>query len=184
MPRGGSSRKTTARPDEVDEIIEEWHQQRPDSDPSSIGTIGRIARLHAVQNIVLRSVHERFGLSPAAFDVMASLRRSGPPYRKTAGELADSSLLSTGGVTLRLDRLEADGWVRRVRSEEDRRVVYAELTDKGLDIIDQVFDAHIAIEQQLLSGLTSAQRRDLNDLLRLLLHSFSAAYEESGRSHK
>jgi DNA-binding MarR family transcriptional regulator len=169
--------------DEVDHIIDEWRRERPDVDPASIGTIGRITRLGGIQTILLRGVHERFGLSPAAFDVMASLRRSGPPYRKTAGELADSSLLTSGGVTLRLDRLEADGWVRRVRSSGDRRVVYAELTEKGLAVIDQVFDAHILSEQELLRELSQTERRQLNDLLRKLLRSFNGVFHQSGSSN-
>lgn len=177
-----STSRRTAGNDEVDHIIEEWRRQRPDVDAASIGTVGRIARLSGIQTIILRGVHERFGLSPAAFDVMASLRRSGPPYRKTAGELAESSLLTSGGVTLRLDRLEADGWVRRVRSDEDRRVVFAELTEKGLAAIDAVFDAHIAAERDLLRELSPTERRQLNDLLRRLLHSFNSVFEESGSS--
>ena len=177
-----SAPRRNTNEDEVDHIIDEWLRERPDVDPSSIGTIGRITRLSGIQTIMLRGVHEQFGLSPAAFDVMASLRRSGPPYRKTAGELADSSLLTSGGVTLRLDRLEADGWVRRVRSSDDRRVVYAELTEKGLAAIDAVFDAHIRAEQELLRELSSTERRQLNDLLRRLLRSFSEVFEESGSS--
>lgn len=169
--------------DEVDLIIADWRRERHDVDSSSIGTIGRIARLHAIQSIVFRHVHDRFSLSPAAFDVLASLRRSGPPYRKTAGELAESSLLSTGGITLRLDRLEAEGLVRRIRTDADRRIVYAELTPKGLRLIDRVFVAQIEAEQLLLNGLSESERQDLNELLRRLLRSFNVVLDQTnGRS--
>lgn len=154
--------------DEVDAVVEHWSRERPDVDASSIGVFGRITRLHLVERSVVRRLHERHGLTPAAFDVLSNLRRSGAPYRLTTGELAESSLLTSAATTFRIDKLEAEGLVRRVRSPEDRRVVYAELTARGLATIDAVYDEHIALENEMLAGLTAAQRAQLADLLRAL----------------
>lgn len=157
--------------DEVDRIVTEWNEQRPDVDASSIGVFGRISRLLPLQRAVAVQLHRRHGLSVAAFDVLASLRRGGPPYRKTVGELAASSLLTSSAVTLRLDNLERDGLVCRIRSGSDRRQVYAELTEDGLRRIDAIFDEHIALEQRMLSGLAPDERATLAALLRKLARS-------------
>lgn len=163
--------------DEVDEIIDQWGLQRPDVNAGPIGIFGRIARLTIAQREVLRAVHERHGLTLASFDVLANLRRSGAPHRKTAGELAESSLLTSGGITFRLDKMEADGLIRRTRSQEDRRVVYAELTELGLAKIDEVFADHIAAEQRMLDLLDEDEQAQLAALLRKL----GASIEHSAR---
>ncbi|GAB2865865.1 MarR family transcriptional regulator [Actinocorallia aurea] len=163
--------------DEVDEIVEQWREQRPDVSPEAIGVFGRVTRIYHTQRAILREVHERHGLTLAAFDVLANLRRSGEPHRKTAGELAESSLLTSGGITFRLDKMEADGLIRRTRSKEDRRVVYAELTELGLAKIDEVFADHLATEQSMLSLLDKEEAAQLAALLRKL----GASVDEAGR---
>lgn len=166
--------------DGVDRIIGEWRQERPDVDASSIGVFGRISRLQPLQRAATAHLHERHGLSVAAFDVLASLRRSGAPFRKTVGELAASSLLTSSAVTLRLDNLERDGLVRRVRTGTDRRQVHAELTEQGRERIDAIFDEHIGLEQRMLAGLTSKEQADLARLLRKLSASVRT---ETARNH-
>src|SRR5689334_8091898 len=99
------------RRDAVDGIVEEWRQERPDVDASSIEIFARVGRLLPLQRAATARLHEAHGLSVAAFDVLASLRRSGAPFRKTVGELAASSLLTSSAVTLRVDNLERDGLV-------------------------------------------------------------------------
>jgi len=160
--------------DNVDRIIGEWHRERPDVDASSIGVFGRISRLQSLQRAATAHLHERHGLSIAAFDVLASLRRSGAPFRKTVGELAASSLLTSSAVTLRLDNLERDGLVRRVRTGTDRRQVHAELTEQGRARIDAIFDEHIGLEQRMAAGLTAKERSELARLLRKLSVSVRA----------
>jgi DNA-binding MarR family transcriptional regulator len=155
-------------PDVVDQIIDEWREERPDVDASSIGVFGRISRLQPLQRVAMAALHERHGLSVAAFDVLASLRRSGPPFRKTVGELAASSLLTSSAVTLRLDNLERDGLVRRVRTGGDRRQVFAELTDDGRARIDAIFEEHIALEQRMMRLLDRSEQAELARLLRKL----------------
>ena len=91
----------------------------------------------------------------AGFDVLTALRRSGAPFRRTAGELADSGLISSAGVTLRIDRLEKDGLILRERDPQDRRVVHSRLTDEGLSTIDELFSEHLENERRMLAGLHS-----------------------------
>lgn len=158
-------------PDVVDGIVDRWSRERPDIDATSIGVFGRITRLHLVEQSVVRRLHERHGLTPAAFDVLSNLRRSGAPYRLTTGELAESSLLTSAGMTFRIDKLEAEGLVHRVRSPDDRRVVYAELTPLGLRTIDAVYEEHIALENEMLAGLSPREREQLAGLLRALAAS-------------
>lgn len=158
----------TGQRDEVDEIVDQWRRQRPDVSPEPIGVFGRIVRLNIAQRAMLSTVHERHGLTLAAFDVLANLRRSGEPHRKTAGELAESSLLTSGGITFRLDKMEADGLIRRTRSQGDRRVVYAELTELGLAKIDAAFADHLATEERMLELLDPQERAQLVSLMRKL----------------
>jgi len=165
--------------DAVDRIISEWHAQRPDVDAASIGVFGRLNRLQPLQRAATAHLHERHGLSIAAFDVLASLRRSGEPYRKTVGELAASSLLTSSAVTLRLDNLERDGLVRRVRTGSDRRQVHAELTDEGRARIDAIFEEHIALEQRMMAQLKPREQTDLARLLRKLSASVRAEAERN-----
>ena len=148
---------------------------RPDVDPASIGVFGRIARLDLLRRAAVRRLHDRHGISTAAFDLLSQLRRADPPHRRTTGELAEATLLTSAATTLRIDRLEAAGLVRRVRSAEDRRVVYAELTPAGLALTDTLYEEHIALEDRLLVDLAPDDRVQLTDLLRALTHSVAAA---------
>lgn len=163
-----------AAPDVVDEIVHQWSEQRPELPATTIGVFGRIARLNSLQRTILQEVHERHGLTLASFDVLANLRRSGAPHRKTAGELAESSLLTSGGITFRLDKMENDGLIKRVRSKDDRRVVYAEITPHGLEVIDAVFEDHVKTEQEMLGHMSAADIDELCRLLRSLGHSLAA----------
>ncbi len=158
-------------PDEVDAVVRGWAAARPDVDPASIGVFGRIARLDLMRRAAVRRLHDRHGVSAAAFDLLAQLRRTDPPHRRTIGDLAEATLLTSAATTLRIDRLESEGLVRRARSEEDRRVVYAELTPAGLALTDTLYEAHIALEDRLLAGLAPDERVRLADLLRTLTHS-------------
>lgn len=157
--------------DVVDAIVAEWRAERPDVDASTIGVFGRISRIQLMQRAVTARLHAEHGLTVAAFDVLASLRRGGPPFQKTVGELAASSLLTSSAVTLRLDNLERDGLVRRVRAGRDRRQVFAELTDEGRERIDAIFEAHIGLEQQMIRLLDPDEQAELARLLRKLSSS-------------
>ncbi|TAM84953.1 MAG: MarR family transcriptional regulator [Jatrophihabitans sp.] len=151
--------------DPIEQATEQWLRERPDLDPAPMAVYGRIARIFMLQRKAQASVHEPLGLTHAAFDMLANLRRSGAPHRKTATSLAQSSMISTGGVTFRMDGLEAAGLIRRVRDDNDRRVVYAELTDEGRAVIDRAIEAHLEMEHELLAGLTPRERQTLVKLL-------------------
>ncbi|MCX5045093.1 MarR family transcriptional regulator [Aldersonia sp. NBC_00410] len=116
----------------------------------------------------MAAAFEEHGINMASFDVSAALRRSGPPFRKTSGQPAESSLVTTGGITLRVDRLEKAGLVVRVRDPEDRRVVYACLTEEGLRVIDATAAAHFGNESRMLAGHSADKRKQLARLLQEL----------------
>lgn len=152
--------------DAIDRILADWLRERPDLDASSIGVLGRLLRVANQIRAVESSYFDEYGLTLASFDVLANLRRSGPPHRKTAGELATSSMLTTGGITFRLDRMEEQNLIERVRTREDRRVVYAQLTTHGKAVIDEALGKHLDKQRQMLSGLTPLELDQLAALLK------------------
>jgi len=164
----------------VDEIVAQWRRERPDLDPSPIALFGRVHRVYLRYQAVIAKGFAAYGLNSASFDVLAALRRAGAPHRRTSTELANESLLSSAGVTFRLDRLEEAGLIERQRDTEDRRVVYSQLTAKGLDVIDRAMTSHLTNEHRLLTGLTEAERTQLARLLGKLEDSIVAAEHTRG----
>ena len=154
--------------DGVDTIIEQWRAARPDLDPSPIGVIGRISRLARELEARLEVVYREHGLEPGWHDVLATLRRTGPPYRLRPSDFTGSLMLTSSGTTKRLDRLEQAGLVARTADPSDRRGVLITLTDEGRALIDRVTEAHMANEARLLEGLSEADRDRLAGLLREL----------------
>jgi DNA-binding MarR family transcriptional regulator len=154
--------------DTIEQILKEWRGQRPDLDPSPIGVFGRLRQVSELTRQELEAFLAPYHLTPKSFDVLANLRRGGPPYRKTPSQLADSSLLSSGAMTGRLDNLERQGLIRRTPDPGDRRVTFAELTPAGVELIDQVFTLHLAKEESMLDGLTAEQCDQIADSLALL----------------
>ncbi|GAA3667231.1 MarR family transcriptional regulator [Nocardioides ginsengisoli] len=153
---------------DVDRFVQQWRDQRPDLDPSPIALFGRVHRVYLRYQAVIAKNFEEFGLNPASFDVLAALRRSGEPYRMTGTELAAESLLSSAGITFRLDKLEQAGLITRVRDTADRRVVHSQLTPEGLALIDQAIGAHLANEHRLLAGVGADDAAQLAALLQRL----------------
>lgn len=162
-----STRTRAARndTDPITQATQQWRAERPDLDPFPMAIFGRIARIFALQRRAQAAVHEPMNLTHAGFDMLANLRRSGAPHRKTATSLAESSMISTGGITFRMDGLETAGLIRRVRDPQDRRVVYAELTEEGRTVIDKAMESHLTMEQGLLDGLTLREQEQLAQLL-------------------
>jgi DNA-binding MarR family transcriptional regulator len=152
--------------DHVDTILAQWRRERPDIDVSPVGPLGRISRLaqYVGQNIAAH--HRSLGLNSGEFDVLATLRRSGKPYRLTPTALFQSAMLSSGAMTNRLNRLEQAGHIRRIPDPQDRRSLLVELTEQGLSLIDQAFDAHINNERELLKTIPSEQLQQLDEILR------------------
>ena len=151
--------------DRVAEIQQAWRRERPDLDPSPQGVIGRLHRVALQLTERLVAVYGQFGLSEGEFDVLATLRRAGAPYERAAGELADHTLVTTGGLTKRVDRLEARGLVERRAEASDARRRLVRLTPAGLDLIDRAFTAHLANEHRIIEELGSADAAALEPLL-------------------
>ncbi|WP_329173615.1 MarR family winged helix-turn-helix transcriptional regulator [Streptomyces sp. NBC_01477] len=157
--------------DHVDLVLDQWARRRPDLDVSPMAVIGRLKRLARLLDAELRKVFAEYGLDAASFDVLATLRRSDPPHRLTPAQLMRTSMVTSGAISQRLDRLEAGGLVGRTRSEEDARVVHVALTPAGLDLIERALPAHVANEHRLLEGLPASSRGELASALRALLLS-------------
>jgi DNA-binding MarR family transcriptional regulator len=161
--------------DAVDSIVEDWRRERPDLETGPLQVLGRLHRAYLRYHALVAVPVEARGLSLAGFDVLTALRRAGEPYRLTAGELAATGLVTSAGVTLRLDRLEKDGLIVRERDPKDRRVVYSRLTPKGLQLIDELFEEHVLNEERMLAGLGGKDRDQLARLLSRLERSLQAA---------
>ena len=157
--------------DEIDRIVGQWNQERPDLDVSATHVLQRITRLALLEDLSFAEVFGRHGLTWGEYLVLAALRRAGPPYRMNPTALSNAILLSSGGMTKRLDRLEAAGLVERLRDPGDRRGTLVSLTDRGLAIVDTVVVDHLANEERLLEALDPPEREVLADLLRKMLLS-------------
>jgi len=155
--------------DRVARIQAEWRRERPDLDVAPQGVFGRLARLAAAIDGELERVFQQHGLTSGEFDVLAALRRAGAPYERTPTALADSTMITAGGLTKRVDRLEAAGLVTRRRSPDDGRVRVVALTDAGLALVERAFEAHLANEHRLLEPLDARDRAELERLLRTWL---------------
>ncbi|MGC5343954.1 MarR family winged helix-turn-helix transcriptional regulator [Streptomyces sp. DT24] len=157
--------------DHVDHVLAQWAEQAPALDASPMAVIGRIKRLAQIVEGELRTTYNEHGLDAAAFDVLATLRRSPPPHRLTPAELMRASMVTSGAITQRLDRLEGRGLVTRTRSQLDGRSFSVALTDEGLALIDNAQIDNVGAQGRLLVGLTPAQRDRLARDLRRLLES-------------
>ncbi|WP_203136009.1 MarR family winged helix-turn-helix transcriptional regulator [Microbacterium sp. JZ31] len=151
--------------DRVARIQAQWRRERPDLDVTPMGVVGRLHRLGDLLREELLALYGRYGLGEGEFDVLATLRRAGAPYELAPGALARHTMVTTGAVTKRLDRLEAAGLVQRRASAEDARGRIVRLTDAGRELIDDAFAAHMRNERRLLEGLSPADRRDLERIL-------------------
>jgi DNA-binding MarR family transcriptional regulator len=160
--------------DHVDLVREAWQRERPDLDVRPQGVIGRLHRLAAALTAELVTVYREHGLSEGEFDVLATLRRAGAPYECSAGDLATRTMVTSGGMTKRLDSLERRGLVTRRPSEADGRGRVVGLTPQGREVIDAAFTDHIANEHRLLAMLAPAEADDLERLLRTWLAGFES----------
>ena len=157
--------------DAVDEIVDQWKRLRPELDLQAMAIFGRLGRLGAVGGRLVAAVLERHQLQIGEFDVLAALRRAGPPHRLTPTQMARAMMLSSGAMTNRLDRLEKARLIERLDDPNDRRGILVTLTPAGLARIDAAVADHVANESKLLGGLTKTERAQLATLLRKLLLS-------------
>ena len=156
-------------PDQLDALVAQWHAVRPDLD---VGVMAEVARLLHLSRVIadrLTAKAAEHDLQVGEADVLFTLFRAGPPNRLSPTRLADSTLVTTGTMTNRLDKLEARGLVRRIPNPEDRRGLSIELTQAGHDLVDGLVAEHVANEEQMLSGLSGREREQLSKLTRKLL---------------
>ncbi|TPW70182.1 MarR family winged helix-turn-helix transcriptional regulator [Schumannella sp. 10F1B-5-1] len=151
--------------DHVDRILEQWRSERPDLDPSPMAVIGRLSRVTAKVDAELSTTFKKHSIDGSTFDVLATLRRQGPPFQLTPAELAAEAMITTGAVAQRLNRLESAGLIRRRPDPEDGRGKLVDLTEQGQALVDRVLPDHLETEHRLLQDLTDAERAALAALL-------------------
>ncbi|WP_027257477.1 MULTISPECIES: MarR family winged helix-turn-helix transcriptional regulator [Leisingera] len=151
--------------DHVDFITQQWERERPDLDVTAMGVIGRVARLYLAYQRGMHATFAEFGLNAAKFDVLATLRRSGAPYTLSPGDLLKATMVASGTMTNRIDRLEADGLVKREVNPEDSRSFLVGLTEEGLALVDRAVTAHVQTQAQLLEGLETQEVETFKELL-------------------
>ncbi|MFE2833408.1 MarR family winged helix-turn-helix transcriptional regulator [Streptomyces mirabilis] len=155
--------------DPVDAIIEQWATVRPDLDTAAMEVFGRVFRLARTMGDRMEKAYAPYGISRGEFDVLATLRRSDAPYTLSPRQLSATLMLTTGGMTGRLDKLERAGLLRRSPDPHDRRGLQVTLTDKGLRLIDEAVGAGLAVQTEALAHLDEEQAGQLAALLRELL---------------
>lgn len=155
-------------PDHIDRLRAQWARELPDLDTGGMEVIGRARRVTLRSRPAIEAVFARHGLDAGEFDVISTLRRSGPPWRLRPTELYRSLMISSGGLTDRLNRLTKAGLIRRPPSPEDGRSLLVELTEAGAALAEAAFREDMAVEAALLAPLTTAERATLADLLRKL----------------
>ena len=156
--------------DEVDQLVLDWRRERPDLAFDDLHILSRISRLSRRLELARKDAWRSLGLEAWEFDVLAALRRSGPPYELSPGELLKATLVTSGTMTNRLDRMERRTLVRRLPDREDGRVIRVQLTRRGMVLADRALEALLERERDLLASLGGNAERDiLTRLLRRLL---------------
>ena len=159
--------------DEVDELVEAWARERPDLDLAPVEVFSRIGRLARHLDLARRDAFTAAQVEPWEFDVLAALRRAGTPYELSPGRLLRETLVTSGTMTNRVDRLTARGLVERLPDPRDRRGVLVRLTPEGRTTVDRAFEKLLEAEQTFLAGLPDKDRARLAALLRTLLAPFA-----------
>lgn len=170
----------------VDAFRAAWHRALPDIDTTPMSVLGRMHRIAHLVRPSIEATFARYEIDRGEFDVLATLRRSPPPHRLTPTQLYQSLMISSGGLTNRLTRLEKARLIRREQSKVDGRSLVVVLTDAGMRRAEEAFRADMASESQWLAALSPAEQRTLAGLLRkMLVHlesqSAANAPDEGGR---
>lgn len=163
--------------DAVQRILQQWDEQRPDLDVSAMAILGRLARAQILAQKQVNQVLAGFDLSCWEFDVLASLRRAGAPYRLSPTALFSALMLSSGTMTRQLQQLEARGFIARLSNPQDARSMLVELTKAGLVLIDQAIAAHVQNQHQILTGLSAQDWQQLDLSLQSLLRLLESKYQ-------
>lgn len=155
--------------DAVDRIFAQWRAERPDLDVTAMGPIGRLSRVYHHHARRMGETFARHGLNGAGFDVLATLRRSGPPHALSPGALMDAMMITSGTMTNRIDQLVKQGLVSRAPDPDDARRAVVQLTDKGFALIDKAVADHAQTQAALLEPLSDAEIAALDAALRKLM---------------
>lgn len=155
--------------DPVQAIVDQWADQRPDLDVTTMADVARLLRVAELIDRRISAMAADHGMDRGQGDVLFTLRRAGPPYRLSPGELTANLLVTTGTMTNRIDRLEARGLVRRLPHPGDRRSVVVELTPEAVELVDRAIERHVASEQEMIAPLSERDRAELRRILRKLL---------------
>jgi DNA-binding MarR family transcriptional regulator len=155
--------------DHVDRVVAQWRAHRPDLDLGPFAIVGRLGRAAALNDRAIEQFFAEHGLSRALWDVLASLRREGPPYRLSPTQLYRGLMRTSGTMTNRLTQLQRAGLIRRVPDPADGRGLLVELTRKGVRLVDRLAGEHMENERRLLAGLTADEQDELAGLLRQML---------------
>ncbi|MGD9958028.1 MarR family winged helix-turn-helix transcriptional regulator [Nocardioides sp.] len=158
--------------DEVDELVEAWRRERADLDLTPVEVFSRISRLSRHLDLARKQAFTEQQIESWEFDVLAALRRAGAPYELSPGRLLKETLVTSGTMTNRVDRLAARGLVERLPDPHDRRGVLVRLTVQGKATVDAAFGALVERERELLADLPAAEHAQLATLLRALLAPF------------
>jgi DNA-binding MarR family transcriptional regulator len=153
-------------------VLAEWGEVRGDQDLSPVSVIARLGRTTAYIDAAINARLAEFELSRGSWDVLASLRRIGPPYRLSPTQLYQALMRTSGAMTHRLYRLERAGLITRVPDPEDGRGMLVELTRQGVELVDEVAPAHLGNERSLLAALSAEEQTQLAGLLRKMLVDF------------
>jgi DNA-binding MarR family transcriptional regulator len=163
-----------ANEDHVDRLLAQWARTAPRLDTRPVGVIARIGRVARYQDRGLAEVFAGHGLSRADFDVLASLRRVGPPYALSPSALSEAVMRTSGAMSQRLASLERAGLVERTLDPDDRRGIVVTLTPRGREVIDGLAPEHLANDRRMLAPLTSEEQATLAGLLKKLLLAYEA----------
>ncbi len=158
--------------DRVDALRAEWARERPDIDTSPVAVVARIGRAARFLDAGMDGYFGQHGVSRPSWDILATLRRSGPPFRLSPTDLYRAVMRTSGAMTRRLDTLERAGWVTRTPDPADRRGIMVELTPEGLALVDTLAEGHVENERRLLASLSDDDQQTLAALLKKLLLAF------------
>jgi len=175
MSQDTSQEANSVDQDALDAIVAEWRRERPDLDVRAKHTTGRIIRLASLFQQAYVEIFEPLGLNEGDYGVLAPLRRAGAPFTLTPTALAEHRMMTTGGMTKALDRLETKGLVARLPNPADRRGSLVRLTEAGRTVVDEAMNRHVATEQRLMSPLDDNEQEQLTVLLRKLLRALDRA---------
>ncbi|GAB3650459.1 MarR family winged helix-turn-helix transcriptional regulator [Glycomyces tarimensis] len=161
-----------AEPDAVDRIVEQWHREMPELELDPMAVFGRIHRISQKVGARLHGVYVAHGIGRGEFDVLASIRRSGAPFVLSPKQISATLMLSSGGLTGRLDKLESAGFIERLPDPDDRRGLKVRMTAEGKSAIETAVREGLEVQEELLSALDAGERRQFGALLRKLHTTF------------